>query len=272
MRHADVAAFPPQTNRTGSSAVAPPASPNDTPRAPPATTLPSPPAASQQPSQLLQPDGNVPVRSASRSRLAAMASKRLVGGGLTLEPPGAAAHRRSRRHAPPRSNHARSPPPRPLLPRPPRSMGRTPRTRFFQLFFCVPVGFVERPGRLTQVVEVAQLVRHPWQFLGDRLADRFLAIGDDPARHRQGVAQFRPRREGGRDPWWEPIASFWPGVSRPRGEATAHLQNLAVADVGPQAITDGEVMTRLSPSAAAAGAGGRRWPRPGVHHNAQASW
>ena len=41
------------------------------------------------------------------------------------------------------------------------------------------VGFIDRLRRLTPVVEMAELVWHPGQFLGHGLADGLLAVGDD---------------------------------------------------------------------------------------------
>ena len=56
-----------------------------------------------------------------------------------------------------------------------------------QLDLGVAVGLVDRPGRLAEVVELAELVGHAVEGLGDRLADRVLAVGDHPGdRHRQG--------------------------------------------------------------------------------------
>ena len=56
----------------------------------------------------------------------------------------------------------------------------------FQLFFRMPIGFVDRFSRFTQVMEMAQLIGHPGQGSCHRLADRVLAIGDDSADgHRQ---------------------------------------------------------------------------------------
>ncbi|MBV8431693.1 MAG: recombinase family protein, partial [Solirubrobacterales bacterium] len=49
-----------------------------------------------------------------------------------------------------------------------------------ELDLRVAVGFVDRRGRLAEVMEVAELMRDPVQGLGDRLADRSLPVGDDP--------------------------------------------------------------------------------------------
>ena len=50
---------------------------------------------------------------------------------------------------------------------------------FFQLLLGVAVRLEDRPGRLTQVVKLAELMGHPGQDLGNRLADGMLAVGDD---------------------------------------------------------------------------------------------
>ena len=73
-------------------------------------------------------------------------------------------------------------------PRRRRSISRTLPDLLLQLLLGVPVGLVDRPGGLAQVVELAQLVRHPGERLGHRLADRVLAVGHDPGdRHPAGV-------------------------------------------------------------------------------------
>jgi hypothetical protein len=41
----------------------------------------------------------------------------------------------------------------------------------FELLLGVPVGFPGRTGRLLEIMVLAQLMRHPWKNLGDRLAD-----------------------------------------------------------------------------------------------------
>ena len=47
-----------------------------------------------------------------------------------------------------------------------------------QLLLGVAVRLVDRPGRFTQVVELAQLVRYARQGLGNSLANRMLPVGD----------------------------------------------------------------------------------------------
>jgi len=55
-----------------------------------------------------------------------------------------------------------------------------PRTFFLQRDLGVAVGLEDRPGRLAEVVELAELVGHARERRGDRIADRGLAVGDDP--------------------------------------------------------------------------------------------
>ena len=55
-----------------------------------------------------------------------------------------------------------------------------------ELDLGVAVGLVDRLGGLAKVMEVAELVGHAVEGLGHRLADRRLAVGDDPGdRHPQ---------------------------------------------------------------------------------------
>jgi len=55
----------------------------------------------------------------------------------------------------------------------------------------VPVGLVDRSGRLPQVVELAQLVRHLGEHPRHSLANRVLPVGDDARdRHAAGVANL----------------------------------------------------------------------------------
>jgi hypothetical protein len=52
----------------------------------------------------------------------------------------------------------------------------------------VAVGLVDRRGGLAEVMEVAELMRHALEGPGHRVADRGLAVGDDPGdRHLQGA-------------------------------------------------------------------------------------
>ncbi len=49
---------------------------------------------------------------------------------------------------------------------------------FLEQDLGVAVGLVDRPRRLAEVVELAELVGHAGQRLGDGLADRMLPVGD----------------------------------------------------------------------------------------------
>ncbi len=105
----------------------------------------------------------------------------------------------------------------------------------------MPVRFVGRPGRLTQVVELAQLMRHARQFLGHGLADRLLAVRDDARdRHWQGLAHLGQQRRqigaggGEQAPGQEDFA---------RDTVAENPENL-VTDIGLQAI-DGQDDTGL---------------------------
>ena len=91
------------------------------------------------------------------------------------------------------------------------------------------VRFGDRLGGLTQVVEMAQLVRHARQRLGHRLADRLLAVRDNAGDgHGQGVAHLAQERAqilgGSREqaPGQQELA---------RQAITQHPQDL-VADIG----------------------------------------
>jgi hypothetical protein len=56
----------------------------------------------------------------------------------------------------------------------------------FQERFGMAVRLKDRLGRFPQIMELAQLVGHPWQQLGDGLANRLLAVGNYASdRHRQ---------------------------------------------------------------------------------------
>ena len=57
----------------------------------------------------------------------------------------------------------------------------------------MPVHLVQRPRRLAEVVEVAQLVRHARQLPGHRVAQRVLSIGDH-SRHRDLCRQRMTNR------------------------------------------------------------------------------
>ncbi|AMV25968.1 hypothetical protein VT84_16335 [Gemmata sp. SH-PL17] len=60
-----------------------------------------------------------------------------------------------------------------------------PASLLLEFHLGVPIGRVNGPGALAQVVERAQLVRHTGERLRDRLTDRVLAVGDDSRnRHR----------------------------------------------------------------------------------------
>jgi len=50
---------------------------------------------------------------------------------------------------------------------------------FFQLFFGVPIGFVDGPGGFAEVMELTELMGDTGQCFGDRPLNRSLAIGDD---------------------------------------------------------------------------------------------
>lgn len=59
--------------------------------------------------------------------------------------------------------------------------------QFLEFFLGMPVRLPQGARRLLQIMELAQLMRHPWQGGGDRLADTVLAIGYyRHYRHRQG--------------------------------------------------------------------------------------
>jgi hypothetical protein len=47
---------------------------------------------------------------------------------------------------------------------------------FLQFLLGMAIGFVERPGGLTQVMGLAELVRHPRQGSGHGVTDRLLAV------------------------------------------------------------------------------------------------
>ena len=70
------------------------------------------------------------------------------------------------------------------------------------------VGLVDRPGRLAQIMEVAELVGDAVEGLLDRLADRGLAIGETPA-----IGTFRASltsvRSWARSSWVEESRLFW---------------------------------------------------------------
>jgi len=55
-----------------------------------------------------------------------------------------------------------------------------PADPFLQFLLGVTVGLVEGSGRLTQLVELAELIGHSGQSLGHGLADGVLSIGDHP--------------------------------------------------------------------------------------------
>lgn len=50
----------------------------------------------------------------------------------------------------------------------------------FQFLFRMAIGFIHRLGRLTQVMEVAQLMRNVWQDGLNRVANGMLPIRDHP--------------------------------------------------------------------------------------------
>src|SRR5947209_6225011 len=66
-----------------------------------------------------------------------------------------------------------------------------PADPLLQLLLGVPIGLVDRLGRLAEVVEVAELVRYAVERHLDRLADRVLAVGDHASdRHLQRLLDF----------------------------------------------------------------------------------
>ena len=64
--------------------------------------------------------------------------------------------------------------------------GTDPTHLLFEDRFGMAVRLKDRLGRFAQIMELAELVWHPWQQLGDGLANRLLAVGDHASdRHRQ---------------------------------------------------------------------------------------
>ena len=150
-----------------------------------------------------------------------------------------------------------------------RSIGRTPADLLLQLLLGVPVGLVDRPGRLPQVVELAQLVRHPRQHLGHRLADRVLAVGDDPGdRHRaRGAAPraaARPGPAAGADS--RLLASR---ISPERQSRTTHSTSCPTSGCRPSMAR----ITRPCPASTRSAAGRRRpGRRRAVRRSGRAGW
>ena len=103
---------------------------------------------------------------------------------------------------------------------------------FLQLLLGVAVGLVNGLGRLAQIVEVAQLVRHVGQGRGDRLADGELAVGED-GRDRDGQGLPNLNEEGG-----EVLLG---GAEQAAGEQ--HLARQAVAQHPQHLVAD----VRLQP-------------------------
>ena len=69
--------------------------------------------------------------------------------------------------------------------------GTDPTHLLFQYRFGMAVRLKDRLGRFAQLMELAELVWHPWQQLGDCLTNRLLAIGDHASDwHRQGFGDL----------------------------------------------------------------------------------
>jgi hypothetical protein len=96
-----------------------------------------------------------------------------------------------------------------------------------------PIGFVDRLGRFTQVMEVAQLIGHPGPGSCHCLADRVLAIGEAAADgHRHSLAHLGQQRLEIRDRGREEAA----GHQHLAGKAITHHPQYFVADVGLEAV------------------------------------
>ena len=64
--------------------------------------------------------------------------------------------------------------------------GAYPTYELFQCGLGMSIGLKNGFGGFTQIMELAELMGHPWQQLGDGLANRLLAVGDHPSdRYRQ---------------------------------------------------------------------------------------